>query len=702
MNEDEKAIAELLWGGAPPQETASAPTFSADTPKPALRLQDVNLRNYDPLTKQKTSTVGYAPFSAAVGAASVDDQDTKVRIYAKKLFPNLPEEDAAKRVGVVEGAIVYMGNDGKMYRADNPDFFANTVADTIGHAEPIVLGSALGAAAGGPIGAIVGAGLGAAGGEGFRKFRARAMYDEPQTSGGNVVSMAKEGGINSLAALLGYAGSRFYQRLQAKDITRLDPTKTAGLKAAADRWGIDLTPAELTDLPSLKGQQKLAGRSPASADTVDDYMKNRGRQVNAGVNKFLNSLSPEDSPEIAGRDLINLSNESLQATRDAAMGPAKPYYEEAFARFKKIPDSMADEAADLMKRPAINRARLAAVKNALNEGVNMDNPKTSLRGLHQMKVVLDEQLVALKKDAVSSAKKQEIRAVQSARDALLDFIERASPKKDGKSLYATAREIAAANMAGADRTLKGVLPVVGNVPEIQGINAPRILMDAERFSPRDIKLAVDTLRKQSPEQADAAVRAFLQDKFAKAGKVYASDLGNNAVAIGNGQTVKATAGAKFWASVMGDQRQADAIKAALTPQQHAAFADLMQVLEATGRAPMTGSDTAWNQAAQEVAKREGGSKMAGLFRMFSPQDIGNRVAEWLNNRSAESYQKRIAEIITSKDGMTKLKELRQLPAGSQARLVKLAVLLGVPLRVSVRAQQDPQGTPPAVLESPPQ
>ena len=72
--------------------------------------------------------------------------------------------------------------------------------------------------------------------------------------------------------------SKFAERRLAKDIDRLDPGKVAGLQQKAQSQGIQLTPAEATNLPSLKAQQKALGNLPQTSDDLADFYAGRAEE----------------------------------------------------------------------------------------------------------------------------------------------------------------------------------------------------------------------------------------------------------------------------------------------------------------------------------------------------------------------------------------------------------------------------------------
>lgn len=238
---------------------SAEPDYAGELLKPSAGLAGSVMQ---PIAN-RSSFEGTADFGTLVKAQMVDDPQTRLRIFAKARFPDMPEAEALKRYAYVGEDAVYTGDDGKMYREAPPGLLGwlkeNLAARTIANALPIA-GSTAGAIAGvpgGPLGIAAGAGIGGAAGKGYNKALANVAFDEPQSVAGNVQAMAIEGGVDAATAGIGSkVGQVIDRRRGARDLAKLDRVRTAMLHQKADAMGIELTPAELTNLASLRAQQK--------------------------------------------------------------------------------------------------------------------------------------------------------------------------------------------------------------------------------------------------------------------------------------------------------------------------------------------------------------------------------------------------------------------------------------------------------------
>ena len=108
--------------------------------------------------------------------------------------------------------------------------------------------------------------------------------------------------------------------------------------------------------------------------------------------------------------------------------------------------------------------------------------------------------------------------------------------------------------------------------------------------------------------------------------------------------------------------------------------DLSQVLEAAGRVKKLGSDTAFNQLITEELMKNppmtsvttGVARVVGGIKLDQPVKF---ISDWAIRRDASANADQIASIITSPDGMARLKELRQMSPTSARYWAGLGQLL---------------------------
>lgn len=112
-------------------------------------------------------------------------------------------------------------------------------------------------------------------------------------------------------------------------------------------------------------------------------------------------------------------------------------YEPALSQrmvFEELSPELQNEIKGLVKSPSIKKAMNQAKANAADRGVDISNPSGSLRGLHETKMAMDDEIAKLNALDPTGSQKARLDALINAKGRLLDFIEQVSPD------YKTARE----------------------------------------------------------------------------------------------------------------------------------------------------------------------------------------------------------------------------------------------------------------------
>jgi hypothetical protein len=172
-------------------------------------------------------------------------------------------------------------------------------------------------------------------------------------------------------------------------------------------------------------------------------------------------------------------------------------------------------------------------------------------------------------------------------------------------------------------------------------------------SPQTIRYTRQQIQAVSPEAWNDVSRAYLEQQWEKAMKQR----------IG-AKEPRIDAGADWKMMLMGDSKSQKALLEALGAQQFQALNNLTQVLEAAGRVKKLGSDTAFNQRAMKEMEDNAPGTLAALARftggVLTPQKYGQFFRDWATERAFSNNAEQLAQIITSKDGMNRLRELKRM------------------------------------------
>lgn len=584
-----------------------------------------------------------ASFGTILKSSLADDPQTQIRAYAKARFPDLPEEEAVKKYAIFENSqIAYYDDETKQWVRETPmkplsrlKLFGGRMAGK----GPTAIGGAVGGAMGGVPGAVVGG----AAGEGYRKVLSAALNDEPQTIEGNVGAMAQEGILSGVSQGVGNLVVKGSNRLAARDLSRLDKAAMANLEAKAQQFDIPLTPAESSNLPSLKARQKALGNLSQSADDMADFYTQRGEKISGAVGKFLDDVSPTDSAEVAGKQIKGAAEKVYQEAIDTRRNWAKPIYEKVVKPENRIPSRKFKPIADDKYTAAIIEKVKADPLLGMEKLPNNSMPVLDATYKHFSDLI---------EVAKRSGENNRVRLLTQKQEALRSMMDDAFPD------YANARMAFEAGSRPIEALDDSIVSVIKELPGAKFQTAAKRLFDPQQSGPNAVRQARALLEKADPDAWQSVKRSWLQQQWETAGREFVS----------TGSPV-VNQGPKFRALLLGDEPKRRMMKEALSPQEWRTLNDLADVLEAAGRVKPVGSDTAWNQEMMRLARSEATPAYAKIARGLSPQKWGQMIEDWATERSLGKNAEQMAKIITSPGAAQKLKELRQLsPRSAQFRV----------------------------------
>jgi hypothetical protein len=519
-------------------------------------------------------------------------------------------------------------------------------------------------------GTVAATGAAQAGGEYVKQLIGEYLTGEPV----DYVQVAEEGGYGAVGQAVPTVAVRAGRGLIEKIPTvlkniprteraRIDTPAVADLEAKAKTKNIRLTPAELANSPSMKAEQKYLSNMPQSADRMDDFYQGRAVEIDDAVGRELAGISPQDSAELAGADAIKVSKDAIKGAKSARTAEARPKYEAVVNRQSLIPQEKFQAIAD----NPILMEEIAAVKGRTLYRLG-DAPDNSLVVLDLVKRRLD---AAIKK-ARKAGDEPDVKFLDDARRDLLTVTDDAFPA------YPGARAAFAGESPAVDDLEKGVIGQIAKLKDTSARDAVDRLMSGSRIGPKQATLARNAIERESPETLQAINRAWLGRQWDRASKETLTDGSINA-------------GPKFRKQIMGDPEQAKVIEIMLGPDKFKSLSDLADVLEAAGKVKPIGSDTAWNQEMQRLAKEGATPALAKLARIARPQDWGRFIEDALTRWNLGRQANRLVETITSPDAAAELARLRQMSPGTARWAVGVTKILedvGLfePLRKEARTQ----------------
>ena len=604
----------------------------------------------------RSTAAGGASALTALKAGVPTDKQAAIKIFAQAR--GIPEN----RYRVVGDDIVYQANDGQYYK-EIPSVFTKPMTAAAYYA-PDVLEAAPDITAGivtspmlmaGPLG-VAGStaitGSVAAGSNAARQYLAGLLGDQ-EFSGADV---AKQGLISGGMQVLPFGVGKYLERNIAKDIGKVNTKEVADLTQKAKDLGIELTPAELTNLPSLKSQQKVLGNIVESADTLGEfYLKRYKEQVQPAVNKFLTSISKVDDPMTAGYRGQKALKDRLVELEKARDEGSAPLYRAAFER--SVPVDVSSIVKDIDAMLKIAKGDELRALQRIKNNLYREKPSFDAQGNETMVKAFEDRLPALQRakfDIDKMFKEESFSSMDNVIQGEVTNIKNRLVQAMGKDnpMYLEANkafeELSQPLNEFAERRAGQSLTAVSkdNLNDL----ANRLFNNA---SPQTVRYTRQQIQAVSPEAWNDVTRAYLQTQWEKAMKPR----------IG-AKEPRIDAGADWKTMLMGDTKSQKALLEALGPQQFQALSNLTQVLEAAGRVKKLGSDTAFNQRALKEMEDNAPSALAAFAQvtggLLTPQKYGQFFRDWATERAFAKNAEQLANVITSKDGMNRLRELRKM------------------------------------------
>ena len=604
----------------------------------------------------KSTAAGGASALTALKAGVPTDKQAAIKIFAEAR--GIPVD----RYRVVGDEIVYQANDGQYYK-EIPSVFTKPMT-AAGYYAPDVLEAAPDIAAGiatspmllaGPAGVAGSAAItgGVAAGTNAVRQAIAGLLGDQEFSGADV---AKQGLISGGMQVLPFGVGKILEKNLAKDIGKINTKEVADLTQKAKDLGIQLTPAELTNLPSLKSQQKVLGNIVESADTLGDfYLQRYKEQVQPAVNKFLNTISKVDDPMTAGyRGQSALKDRVVQLEKAREEGSA-PLYRAAFER--SVPVDVAPIVKDIDAMLKIAKGDELKALQRIKNNLYREKPSFNAQGDEVMVKTFEDRLPALQRakfDIDKMFKEESFSSMDNVIQGEVTNIKNRLIQSMGKDnpMYLEANkafeELSQPLNIFAERRAGQSLTAVSkdNLNDL----ANRLFANA---SPQTVRYTRQQIQAVSPEAWNDVTRAYLQTQWEKAMKPR----------IG-AKEPRIDAGADWKAMILGDTKSQKALLEALGAQQFQALNNLTQVLEAAARVKKLGSDTAFNQRALKEMEENAPSALAAFAQVtgsaMTPLKYGEFFKNWATERAFSANAEQLANVITSKDGMNRLRELRKM------------------------------------------
>ena len=613
-----------------------------------------------------------AGFGAAFMGGIPTDKQAAIRYFARQR--GIPEN----RYTVIDGDIAYQADDGKFYREvvgalPTAAYYAPDVAEMV----PDILAGVVSAplTLAGPGGTALAAGTVGSTAAASNALR-QAIAGQIAGQEFSVPEVAISGLLGGVAETVPEIRKGFVERRTARDIATVNPFLVNSIRAKAGRLDIPLTPAEITNLASLTSQQKVVSNIPETQAQMQRFYREREKKVQTAVDDYLNNISKVQESSEAGSLGFQALDARKQQLIDERKVATEPLYESAFAAsvpvdttpviskidsFLKTQPANGRAASYLKKMKSLFEREVPALDEAGQE-ITKKGIENRLPVLQNIKFELD---AMFNEDAFKSLDKKIQGNLTEVKNTLLQQMGKDNPEY----LAANAEfERLSGPLNEFNQRITGTSLL--QIPKDNLKNFSRRIFDNP--SAETVKYAKEQIIKGGGQDAwNAVVRSYLEDAWQAAKKPVKTQQGDK---FDTGNT---------WQNILlGDEKSKAAIRASLGKQEYLALRDLAQVLEAAGRVKKLGSDTAFNQLITEEMMKNPPmtSPVTGAARIIGAamqpfEKPGKALSDWAIRRDAAANADQIASIITSPDGINRLKQLRQMSPTSAKYWAGLSQLL---------------------------
>ena len=611
-----------------------------------------------------------AGFTTSLVGGIPTDKQAAIKYFAQKR--GIP----VTRYTIVDGDIAYQADDGKYYKeiagpASTAAYYAPDVAEMV----PDILAGVASAplTLAGPLGVGTAATItgGTAAAANYLRQKLGGLIGGQEV---NPTEVALSGGLSFLGETAPAIRKGFVERRTARDIAQMNVPLVNSLRAKAGRLDIPLTAPEITQLASLMSIQKVIGNVPESQVKMQKFYKEREIKVQSAVNDYLDSISKIQDQAEAG----SMGFEALEARKqqliDERKAATEPLYESAFAasvpvdttpvigridNFLKTQPANGRAASYLKKMKGLFERDVPALDEAGNE-ITKKGIENRLPVLQNIKFELD---AMFNEDAFKSMDKKIQGNLTEIKNTLVQQMGKDNPDYLAANAEFQNRSV---ELDEFNKRTTGVSLLQMSKDNLKNFSN-RIF---ENPSPATVKYAKDQVIKGGGQEAwDAVVRSYLDDVWGKARKPSKTQQGDK---FDTGNT---------WQNILlGDVKTKEAMRVALNPTQYKALTDLAEVLQAAGSVRKLGSDTAFNQLVTEELMKNppvtsittGVARAVGGIKLDQPAKV---LSDWAIKRDAAANADKIASIITSPDGISRLRELRQMSKTSAKYWAGLSQLM---------------------------
>jgi hypothetical protein len=295
-------------------------------------------------------------------------------------------------------------------------------------------------------------------------------------------------GASMIRSLFGGKTAEMFQRFGGDEVSQQALKRIE----AANRLGLNLTPAEATGSPSLAARQGRVGVTEAGFDVMSNAAKVRRSQEQASIVRFLDDLSEDGTS--AARNIRDAAKKVISDEERALSEAARPFYQSAYRQ--SVPDEAMQE---LLQDPVISRAYASVMANPIYQRELGDAGAASIKTVDIVKRQLDDSI----EEASRAGRKNEARILRDAKSSLVAAADEASPD------YKQARQIFAADAPSVQAIKESAIGRIANLDESGLKRVSKVI-----FDPSETDLGqLSRMREKFIQEDPAAWRRIIRNEM---------------------------------------------------------------------------------------------------------------------------------------------------------------------------------------------
>jgi hypothetical protein len=318
------------------------------------------------------------------------------------------------------------------------------------------------------------------------------------TAGG--YNLLKKGGSKLVDLVARNLGAK--EQVADQVLRGVDPAIAQKTKAAADRLGFDITPAEASGSPiAAKAQGKL-GTSEAGEEALAAFGDKRKLQGKEIIGNFLDELSPTN--EVAANTVRGTSKKIISKEERALSDIARPIYDKAYKATVPV-----NTVQELVNNDGIIQQSVSQVlnnplyKKELSQLPAAGAPEDFIKFWDLVKRNIDDKI----ETASRTGEKNAVRLYQDSKSSLLNILDQASPD------YKLARSIYGEGARPLNKLKESPVGRLANLSDAQLKNVSKIIFDPAQTDTKVLRTLRDQFTKENPDTWRQVVRNEMERRL---------------------------------------------------------------------------------------------------------------------------------------------------------------------------------------------